>query len=130
MKNRYVTDTMALVLRLEKRRLPEKVKNIFQAAEMNQAEIFIPAMVFAEIAYLSEKGRIELALPAVKQYLKDCPSIQESGITFEMIQATFTISDIPELHDRIIAGCAKLLGVDLLTNDPVIQDSSAVTTVW
>ena len=44
MSNRYVTDTMALVLRLEKRKLPERVRAIFEHAETGDAEIFIPAI--------------------------------------------------------------------------------------
>ena len=55
MKIKYITDTMAVVLRLEKRKLPDSVKDIFLAAENNKISILIPAIVFAEIAYFSEK---------------------------------------------------------------------------
>jgi len=75
--NKHVTDTMAIVLRLEKRKLPKKVKEIFEKAENNQSEIIVPAMVFAEIAYLSEKNRIETNLEEVKSYLKNHTQIHE-----------------------------------------------------
>ena len=130
MKNRYVADTMAFILRLEKRKLPEQVKQIFLAAETDHAEIFIPAMVLAEIAYLSEKGRIDINLSQVKQYLLNYPSVQEKEINLEIIEAAFNITDIPELHDRIISGCAKACGVELLTNDPVIHASAFIEALW
>ena len=50
---------MALVLWMEERKLPEKAKEIFEEVEKGQTEIMIPAMVFAELAYLSEVGKID-----------------------------------------------------------------------
>ncbi len=43
MKNSYVTDTVALVLRLEKRRMGSKAKQIFIEAESGLSLIYIPA---------------------------------------------------------------------------------------
>ena len=62
MNNAVTTDTMALVLRLEQRRLPHQVRMIFAEAENEQRHVYIPAMVLAEIGYLSERGRIDLGL--------------------------------------------------------------------
>ena len=59
MKNSFVTDTMALILRLEKRKLNRKVKSISESAENEDGEIIIPAMVLAEVGYLAERGKIE-----------------------------------------------------------------------
>jgi hypothetical protein len=54
MSNSYIADTMALVLRLERRRLPQEVKAVFEDAENDNAGIFIPAMVLAGKRLLSE----------------------------------------------------------------------------
>lgn len=43
---------------------------------------------------------------------------------------SFEIDDIPELHDRLIAGSAKEKGYAVITNDPVIQSSKYVKSVW
>ena len=53
MKDNFVTDTMSLVLRLEKRKAPMRVKNIFHKAETGGVDLFVPAMVLAEIGDLS-----------------------------------------------------------------------------
>ena len=63
----YISDTMALVLTLERRRLPTLAKRIFYEARHGKAEILIPSIVLAELAYLSEKNRIETDLIEVKK---------------------------------------------------------------
>ena len=56
MNDSYVTDTMAVILRLERRKLGQRIKNIFEKSETGQITLFIPAMVLAEIGYLSERN--------------------------------------------------------------------------
>jgi predicted nucleic acid-binding protein len=51
-------------------------------------------------------------------------------MTEEIIEKTFEIDDIPELHDRIIAGTALKTGLELITNDPIIAGSRFVKVIW
>ncbi len=83
-KNSYVTDTMALVLKLEQRKLSPQAKQLFEQAEQNQAIIYVPALVLAEILYLSEKRRIECNLDSVKAYLAKFASIIEKNTRHNM----------------------------------------------
>ncbi len=83
--NKYVADTMAFILRLEKRKMPNAIKAIFIQAENGTAEIRIPALVFAELGYLSEKGKIEATLADALRYIKSYPSISEYPMTFQVI---------------------------------------------
>jgi len=62
MKNNFAADTMAIILRLEKRRLSSVVKSLFKKAEDGEISLWIPAMALAELAYLSEKKKIHLVL--------------------------------------------------------------------
>lgn len=130
MNSKYVVDTMAVVLRLEKRKLGRKVKAIFDEAEKGRATLFVPAMVLAEIGYLSERNKIDTNLKEVRDYCLKYPTVQVEAITEEIIHKSFEIDDIPELHDRIIAGTARLKNLELITNDPMIIDSKFVTTIW
>ncbi|MFQ5824075.1 MAG: PIN domain-containing protein [bacterium] len=130
MKNNYVTDTMALVLRLEKRRLSRKVKTIFEDVEKGNIKLIVPAMVLAEIGYLSERNKIDTNLNEVKDYCQKHPTVQIEPITEETIHKSFEINDIPELHDRIIAGTSYLRNLELGTNDQIIIDSKFVSTIW
>ena len=126
----FVTDTMGLVLRIEQRRLPPPVKTIFDAVESGNVTVYVPTMVFAEILYLAEKHRISLSLRAVAEHLEQFQHYREYPMSFAVIQAAAHIIDIPELHDRLIAGTARLLHLDLITNDSTIQASTFVRTVW
>jgi len=128
--NELVTDTMALILRLEKRKLGKVAKSWFESAEVGETQIYIPSLVFAEILYLGEKGRITVSFEEVGYYLKQYPNFQESPINFAVIQMAATIKDIRELHDRLIAATALSLNLPLITNDPVIESSAFIKTVW
>jgi len=130
MKNSFVTDTMALILRLEKRKLPPKVKAIFKNAENEEVEIIIPVMVLAELGYLAERKKIETNLEDIKKYCSKHKSIIIEPITQEIIEKTFEIDDIPELHDRIIAGTALKKELELISNDPIISGSRFVKVIW
>ena len=125
-----VTDTIGLVLRIERRQLSEKVKSIFDSVESGNAIVYIPAIVFAEILYLSEKQRIHTSIDEVEDYLKEYPNYKEYSLNFAVIQSTAEITDIPELHDRLIAATARHLDQELITNDSIIQASAFVKTVW
>jgi len=126
----YVTDTMGLVLRLEGRQMGAQAQTIFAAAETGQTVIHIPAMVMAEILYLSEKGRISVSLADVAQRLQTFPNYRECPMNCAVIETAAQITDIRELHDRLIAATARWLNAGLLTNDPVIQNSAFVKTLW
>ncbi len=126
----FVSDTMALILYLENRKMPYKGKSIFKQADVDEVHIHIPSMVLAEIGYLSEKNKIKLSLEKVERFLMEKKSYSVYPQTLEVLKSTFEIKDIPELHDRIIAGTAKLLGAKLITNDPKIEASLSVDTVW
>ena len=126
----YTTDTMAIVLYLSKRKMPSAVKQLFQSADLGLCQLVVPAIVAFEIGYLSEKGRIGTSLNQLRQHIAQYPAYQEHALSFDVIEAAFQISDIPELHDRLIAGTARLTNTTLITNDPVIQASTFIKTMW
>ena len=128
--NSYVADTMAVVLRLEKRRMPKKTKNIFNEAENGHASVMIPSIVFAELAYLSEKTRIDTTLKSAKQFVDKYSNIHALPMTIFTVLNAFEIDDIPELHDRLIAASAREHNSKILTNDPIIQQSDFVNCIW
>ena len=87
-------------------------------------------MVLAEIGYLSERKKIDTNLIEVSSYCQRHPSVQVAPMTEEVIHKSFKIDDIPELHDRLIAGTAYSKNLEIITNDPMSIDSNYVTTTW
>ncbi len=126
----FVTDTMALILRIEGRKLGPTAKASFESMEMGGTSIVVPALVLAEVLYLSEKKRIKATLVDVADYLNRFPHCQEYPLNFAVVQTAALIDDIRELHDRLIAATARYLQLTLITNDPVIVASKWVNTAW
>lgn len=126
----FVTDTMSLILHIERRRMGPRAASVFNSAELGRTTIYIPALMFAELLYLSEKQRISLTRDAVVTYVNQFSGYKESPMTQAVIRSAAEITDIPELHDRLIAGTARLLNLDLITNDPIIQASRFVRAIW
>jgi predicted nucleic acid-binding protein len=127
--NKYVADTMAIILWIEKRKMPQKAKGIFGMAENSEAMLYVPAMVFAEIGYLSEKSKIDITLQDAFSYVND-HGFHFCAMDIEIIRNAFEINDIPELHDRLIAAAGKVYGCPVITNDSKIIASKFVSTVW
>lgn len=121
---------MALILELEKRKMPEKVKAVYKDAYQGKVKIIIPTMVLAELAYLSEKKRIDTNLSEAKILIENHDNIIEYPLSLQTIEVAFEIDDIPELHDRLIAASAIRNRCALLTNDPDINNSNYVKSIW
>ncbi len=100
---------MAVVSYVGKRRLPPSVKQIFQMADVGLCKILIPAIVIVEVSYLSERNRIDLLPTELKLYIDQFPSYTVQDLTVAIIETAFQITDIPELHDRLIAGTSCFL---------------------
>jgi predicted nucleic acid-binding protein len=91
--------------------LSRQVKEIFDNAESGDTIIYIPGIVFSEILYLSDHD--------VAEYLEHHLNYKEYPLNFDVIKSAARITDIRELHDRLIAGTSLFLNFPLITNDPV-----------
>jgi PIN domain nuclease of toxin-antitoxin system len=127
---RYVVDTQAIVKFLAgKKVISDLVQQIMEMADEGKNIIIIPSVVIFEIGYLHEKGRIPVSLNDIQGILDKALNYVEEPLSFDLIRCAFEITDIPELHDRLIAGTARHLGLPLITNDPLILESQYVTCV-
>jgi PIN domain nuclease of toxin-antitoxin system len=127
----YVADTMALVWHLEKRRrLGAQARRVLQEADQGHHTIVISGATLMEILYLSERQRISVDLMTLKNFLTASQSYSVAPVGFDVVAASALIDDIPELHDRVIAGTAVWLNIPILTNDPDMTASRHVQTVW
>ncbi len=121
---------MAVVLWLEKRQLPSRTRHAFQQTVAGQATIFVPGIVFAEVLYLHERGRIQASVADLNRLIEENANFQELPLSGRIARAAVVIADIPELHDRLIAASGAATHLPILTNDPVIQASRWVITLW
>ncbi len=93
--------------------------------------IWVPAIVLAEIGYLSEKERIEITLPEVIGFVNASnDAFRILPMDALLVQRAFEITDVPELHDRLIAGSGLSKSCPVLTNDPKLEKSAYIRTIW
>lgn len=128
--NKYVIDTQAIIKFLNGVKvINDSVDAILRKADEGEAIIIIPAVVIFEISYLHEKSRIPISLGDLENLIADSFNYIQEPLSMEIIKASFEITDVTELHDRLIAGTARHLNLPLITNDPEILKSSFVTCV-
>jgi predicted nucleic acid-binding protein len=83
-----------------------------------------------EIVYLAERQRIEVTIFSVLNLVNENQYLLIHNLDPKTVTEGFKIKDIPELHDRLIAGTAAILQAALITNDPVIRESEYIETIW
>ena len=127
----YVADTHALIFYLsEPARLGGRARNAFAEAVRGEAEIVLPVIIFAELIFAVERGRVKLDVASVVRQVKDTSFFQVAPLTLEHLLAIRTMTAIGELHDRIIAAEALARQGGLITRDAHVRKSGIVPTVW
>jgi predicted nucleic acid-binding protein len=125
--NRFVTDTQQALVKfmMGKKVINAKSHQAFLSTEKGECTIIIPAVVLMEVLYLFEKNRISIDLLQTEDLLES-KNYQFEPLTLEILKTASEITDIPELHDRLIAATARYLDIPIITNDPVIMKSKFV----
>ena len=127
----YVADTHALIFDLsEPARLGSHARKTFAEAVRGEAEIVLPVIIFAELIFAVERGRVKLDVASVVRQVKDTSFFQVAPLTLEHLLAIRTMTAIGELHDRIIAAEALAQQAGLITRDANVRKSGIVPTVW
>lgn len=124
--NNFVTDTQALVkFMMGKKVINGACHQAFLDADQGKNVIIIPAIVLMEVLYLFEKNRIDVDLLRVEELMQS-ENYQFEPLSLEILKVASEITDIPELHDRLIAATARHLDIPIITNDPEILKSNFV----
>ena len=128
--NKYVIDTQELIKFLNGVKvINENIDLILKKTDEGENIIIIPSVVMFEIGYLHEKKKIPISMVEVEKIINNSINYVEEKLSINIIKSAFEITDIPELHDKLIAGTAQYLNLPLITNDPVVLKSSLVECV-
>ncbi|MDW8111032.1 MAG: type II toxin-antitoxin system VapC family toxin [Candidatus Bipolaricaulota bacterium] len=132
MSARFVLDTHPLIWHLagQSQRLGQAARSALQRIEGGRAVGLIPAIVLAELSYLSEKGRISLSLLDVLAEIDRGENFQIVPLTREHLEELPHLTAIPEVHDRLIVAVARVSQAQLITKDRQILTSRLVPVVW
>jgi PIN domain nuclease of toxin-antitoxin system len=132
---KYVLDTHALVWFLENNpKLGGKARIELQ---LSTSELFIPAIVLAEMCWMIEHRRTSIQsatdlFAAIDADLR----IKIVPLTRNIVQLSTSLTQIGEMHDRqIVATAVNLLkgagiAVSIITKDENIQTCGLVPVIW
>jgi PIN domain nuclease of toxin-antitoxin system len=127
----YVVDTNALIWYLTNHpRLSKQAESIFEAATRDEARLVVSAISIAEMFFADRKFGLFEDFGAVYDALKARPEFEFVSFQADDVLDFQRDAAVAEMHDRIISGLARRLGVPVLTNDPVITASGVVKVAW
>jgi PIN domain nuclease of toxin-antitoxin system len=127
----YVADTHSLYWHFKyPDRLSAAADAVFRLAETGNAIIVIPAIVVAELYFLTVKQRQPFTPSELFTLLEQREGVYLSDLGRVQLENLALIDDIPEMHDRLIAAEAMALNAPIVTRDGIMSRSQHIRTIW
>jgi PIN domain nuclease of toxin-antitoxin system len=104
----------------------------FEAAESQQAIVYVPVAVIWEVSLLARASRINLRR-SVRAFCDDLfsnPAYQPFDLTSEQVYLADELRFTRDPFDALILAAARTLGLPLLTRDGDIRASGAIRVIW
>ena len=111
-------------------RLSRDAGNIIQSAKDGNGTIIVPAIVVAELYYLSVRERQPINVSALLEDLAAETWIELTDLGPAQLEYLGRFPEIPEMHDRLIAAESVIRSAPLLTVDRLLTASGQVETLW
>ena len=128
-----VTDTHPLIFHAaQSTTLGNRARAHFDAAERQQALIYVPAAVIWEVSLISRVGRITLR-QTPRAFFADLfsnPAYQPLDLTAEHVFLADELRFTRDPFDALIVAAARALDLPLLTRDASIRASGAIRILW
>lgn len=127
----YVVDTHVIYWYLRHpERLSVAAEAIFRLAETGNALIVVPAIAIAELYFLSVKVGQPFVVADIFELLDGVAGIRVSDLGRDQLSRLDCVTDVAEIHDRLIAAEALALNSPVVTRDESLARSKHVLTVW
>lgn len=126
---RYVVDTHALWWRGQ-RLLSSTAEEVFHRAAIGQAILYIPAIVVAELYYLSAKQGMEVPPSEILGRLEAERGFEFVPLDSAQLTLMEQFPEIHEMHDRMLVSAAAVLRATIVTRDAVLFGASTIPTLW
>ena len=126
----YVSDTHALVWYFTgDKRLSKKAFRAFEET-IKEGLVIIPAMVLAEVMYISNKGRVSISFKETLKMIKEYDNFEIAPLDVDILEIADSIDSKMEMHDRLIIATTIYFDAILITKDMQIKESGIVQTIW
>ncbi len=127
----YVADTHSLLWHLyDVPRLGSRAEAAFREVSAGRATLLIPAIVLAEIVHTVERRRHDIDVNQALDRISEADNFRVLPFDLVAARALIDLTDIPEIHDRIIVAAARDFDAPLITRDQTITASGLAEVVW
>ena len=128
---RFVLDTHALWWYLvAPQRLSAAARSAFKLAETGNATLVVPAIVVAEIFFVSVKVGEPYPPDSLLDDLASSDAFEFSELGRAQLGLLARLGDVPEMHDRLIAAESVAHGAPVVTRDATLVGSPNIETLW
>lgn len=128
-----VTDTHALLFHAAgSGPLGRKAAQRFEAAERQQALIYVPAVVVWEVSLLTRGGRVNLRR-SPRDFFGDLfsnPAYHPVDLTADQIYLADDLRFNRDPFDALIVAVAQSMALPLITRDADIRAAGIVSVIW
>lgn len=130
----YVTDTHPIVWYATEKYslLSRKVLKVFQQADHSEVLIYVPTIVFWEIAILERLGKISLQEGFAKwsTSLLNHSGFAEAVFDSLLVKEAIAYNFNDDIFDSAIVATAKMYDFPLITKDFAITEANLTETFW
>lgn len=127
----YVLDTHTLFWYLEyPNRLSPAADAVFRLAVAGGAHIVVPAIVVAELFYLTQRLGNAITPSTLLAEINRSREFVFSELGQAQLESMEFIDDVSEMHDRLIAAEALTQDAAIVSKDESLHRSRAVEVIW
>ena len=126
----FITDTHSLVWYFtEDARLSKKAIKAFEGT-IKEGTLVVPAVVLAEIMYISKRGKIALTFEETLKTIEEYENFDIAPLDINILKTADRIETEMEMHDKLIVATALYYKARLITRDEQIKKAGIVSVVW
>jgi len=92
--------------------------------------IIIPAVVLAEMMFISKKGKIALNFEETLKIIEEYDNIEVAPLDIEILKVANKVKADLEMHDRLIVATALYYNAPLITKDRLITQAQLCPILW
>lgn len=127
----YIVDTHALFwYRSDPNRLSAAADAVFRLADGGGAAIIVPAIVVAELFYLTRKLGRAISTAAIIADIHQSREFVFSPLGQDQLEALERVEGVSEMHDRLIAAEALVHHAPIVSRDNVLRENPLVEVIW
>jgi predicted nucleic acid-binding protein len=110
--------------------LGENARQAFEEVANGESKLLIPVIVLAELIFTIENKPVQADFDQILKAIKASPNIEFLDLDLLATLKLRELTQINEMHDRMIVASAIKYQTPLITRDENITKSGLVKVIW